>query len=305
MKDTIYNFAQNYMTIVREEGDELACYCPFHENRDSPALYLNKYTGLWHCWNASCGAKGRFGTLVKKITGETYILKSEDITLDRLELLFQTSEEEVEEEGFDEAMERITINYRDPEQVSKLDYLINRGFQPSVLEHFEIGYSALQDRIVIPVRSENFKVVGFIGRSTEDDGRPKYKYSDKFPRRNLLLNLCNAKNYDVGIVVEGSLDHIMVHQAGFPNVVSTMGSTVSQPQLDLLRTYFSSLIIFSDNDEAGDNMKRAIMDGAAEKEMYVVTYPEGFKDPGEMSTQQIQEAIQTRISHLEFLFHTL
>jgi len=305
MKEQIYKFAEEYLTVVSEMGDELACLCPFHENHDSPALYLNTVTGLWHCFNASCGQKGRFPTLVKRITGfsPSYILQ--DVSSEYLEKMLDETKKELEEERFEEAMDRIVINYRDPESVKRLQYLIDRGYQPSVLEHFEIGYSSLQDRVVIPVRDENFKVVGFIGRAISEETRPKYKYTDKFPRRNLLLNLCNAKQYDTGIIVEGSLDHIMVHQAGFPNVVSTMGSTVSPPQLDLLNKYFSSLIIFSDNDDAGENMKCAILEGCARKEMHIVTYPEGLKDPGEMSTQQIQEAIQTRISHLEFLFHKL
>jgi len=299
----IYRFAEEYLTIVSEMNDELSCYCPFHENTDSPAFSINKRTGLWQCFNANCGQKGRFATLVKRITGHDNVVISDDFTVDKLEeMLFV--EETNKPEGYEEAMERITINYRDQSEVAKLQYLIDRGFQPAILEHFEVGYSSAQNRVVIPVRDEDFKVVGFIGRSV-DGTLPKYKYTDKFPRRNILLNLCNAKQYDMGIVVEGSLDHIAVHQAGFPNVVSTMGSTVSPPQIDLLNKYFSSLIIFSDNDEAGEKMKCAIMEGAAKKEMFVVTYPEGLKDPGEMSSQQIQTSIQTRTTHLEYLFHKL
>jgi DNA primase len=299
----IYNFVNEHLTIVDEPGDELACYCPFHENTDSPAFYINKHTGLWHCFNAQCGQKGRYTTLVKRLTGVESVLV-QDVSTDKLEQML-TVAGKIEDEGFDEAMDRITINYRDPVEVSRLQYLIDRGFHPSVLEHFEVGFSKVQGRAVIPVRDENFKVVGFVGRATSDEVMPKYKYTDKFPRRNIILNLCNAKQYDMAIVVEGSLDHIMVHQAGFPNVVSTMGSTVSPEQLALLNKYFSSLVIFSDNDAAGDNMKGAIIEGAPKKELFVVQYPEGPKDPGDMSSLQIQEAIHTRITHLEYLFLTL
>jgi DNA primase len=305
LKRQVRGFVLSNLNVIREEGDEFACLCPFHDNRDTPALYINKTTGLWHCFNLSCGKKGRFQDLVKKITGETIYVANET-TIEQLELLSKTVDyDHGPRDNFEEAMDRIIIDYRNPDEVQKLDYLVKRGFGLGVLEHFEVGFSSRQNRIVIPVRDENYKVVGFIGRAVSDDNMPKYKYSDNFPRRNLLLNLCNVKQYDTAIIVEGSLDHLKVHQAGFPNVISTMGSTVSSVQIELMNKYFSSLILFMDNDEPGEKGMCAIMDGAAKKDIWVVPYPEDKKDPGEMSNEEIQNAINTRITHLEYLFNRL
>lgn len=305
LKSQIRDFVTEHLNVIREEGDEFACLCPFHENFDTPAFYINKNSGLWHCFNISCAKKGRFQDLVKNITNETIYIAN-DTSIEQLELLTKTIDKHRHvQDGFDEAMERITINYRDPDDVKKLQYLVDRGFGLGVLEHFEVGFSTRQNRIVIPVRNENYKVVGFIGRAISEGDIPKYKYSDNFPRRNLLLNLCDVKFDDTAIVVEGSLDYLKVHQAGFPNVVSTMGSTVSPVQIELLNKYFSSLILFMDNDDAGEKGKHAIMDGCPRKDIWVVPYPEDKKDPGEMSNEEIQNAINARITHLEYLFNRL
>jgi len=308
LQATIREFVYANLQVMREEGHEFACLCPFHENFDSPALYVNKDTGVYHCFNPACGAKGRFAHLVKNITGEE--LEAEvihnDVVVTTFMSMYEYQPKASIDDGFDEAMERILINYNDPEEVSsKLKYLINRGFSAHALEYFEVGFSVSQNRIVIPVRDEKFKVVGFIGRAIDNDTMPKYKYTDKFPRRNLLLNLCNAKQHDSVVVVEGSLDHIKVYQAGFPSVVSTMGSTVTEGQIELLNKYFNTIIIFADNDEAGEKMRDAIIEGCPRKDLWVVQNPGPENDPGDMTSEQIQNAINNKLTYLELMFNKL
>ncbi len=299
----INKFVYDKLTVVREEGAEYACYCPFHHNVDSPAFYVNKTTGLFYCHNPSCGVKGRFATLVKKLTGDDFF-QTPQISDEEIDEIFK--EETKLDEGFDAAMERITLDYRNSEDIAKLQYLVDRGFEPSVLEHFEVGYSAAQDRIVIPARDENFKIVGFIGRSLDNERVPKYKYSTGFPRKSILLNLCHAKNYSEVIVVEGSLDHIKVHQAGFPNVVSTMGSNVADEHIALINRYFSTVIIFADDDEAGHKMRDRLANSLAKSDLFVVQYKssEG-KDPGELTSEQIREYIQNKISIIDYQFNQM
>jgi DNA primase len=53
------------------------------------------------------------------------------------------------------------------------------------------------------------------------------------------------------IVVEGFLDTLVVHQAGYPAVVGLMGSTLSRYHADLLATHFDRVVLMLDGDEAG------------------------------------------------------
>lgn len=291
--------------MVSETPSEYACYCPFHSNTSSPAFYVNKKTGLWHCFNPSCGRKGSFATLAKELAGKEIAWNhqphySHDQLLAMLDGPDNMSHEP---QDWNAAMDRITIDYRNHDEVSeKLEYLLSRGFHPSVLEHFQIGYSQKQRRVVIPTRDEFFSVVGFIGRATTSEQFPKYLYSEGFPRRTTLFNLQNAKAYREVILTEGSLDAIRVHQAGFPNVVATLGAAIPHEHHAILNKNFDSIVLFFDNDEAGDSARRAIIEGNPRKDLWIVPYPSGVKDPGEMTENQIRENLGKKINYLDYLF---
>jgi DNA primase len=304
----IDSFVQEYLTVVSETPTEYACYCPFHANTSSPAFYINKKTGLWHCFNPSCDKKGSFVALVKQMTGSDIAWRyrphySDDSLLDMLELdggaLIQTPP------NWDEAMERVFLDYSNTaEVIEKLAYLLERGFSIETLEHFEVGYSERQHRIVIPARDIFFNVVGFIGRAISSDVYPKYLYSENFPRRETLFNLQNAKAYREVIITEGSLDAMRVHQSGFPNVVATLGASIPSEHNAILGRFFDSLVLFFDNDEAGEAAKRAIIKGNPRKDLWIVPYPSGIKDPGEMTEEQIKASINQKIHYLDWLFQT-
>lgn len=266
--------------------------CPWHQNTNTPALFVNKKTGLFNCQNPSCGVKGNWAQFVLKLTGDEIIVMEPIINFD-----------EVEERVWDfgEAMDRCTINYKT--DINRLKYLLDRGFNPLVLEHFEVGYSEQQNRIVIPLRAQDFRIVGFIGRALDPSQKPKYLYSKKLPKHEVLYNLQNAKNYSEVIITEGSLDAIKVHQARFPNVVSMLGANVTDAQMDLLNAYFDDIIVFADNDEAGQTLKNAIINKCARKNISIVVhYPGDKKDAGEMDESEIRIALQDKMNILDYLF---
>ena len=106
----------------------------------------------------------------------------------------------------------------------------------------------------------------------------------------MLFNIQNAKRFDECIVVEGSLDCAKVIQAGYVNCVATLGAKVSPNQVSMLRKWFDRIIIFSDKDDAGDAMCRAIIDSCEGKDLFRMAIPDNLKDPGEMSEQEIQKS---------------
>jgi DNA primase len=289
LEQDIIDLFQSYnIHIHSNNGNEMNVFCPFHKNQNSAAMYINVRTGLWQCFNPSCAKKGNFRQLYFALTGKNY---GKSTGLDKFAL-------QKELDGFVDSVNRsididiesIIIDY-DTEQ-SLLSTITERGLDLDTLKYFEVGYSKNKNRVVIPVRSVWYELVGFIGRAVDSSQEPRYLYNKGFKRADHLFNLQNAKKYDSCIIVEGSIDCMFVHQSGFPNVVATLGAAVPASQIALLKKYFDKIIIFSDNDDAGTAMRRGIIEQCVGKEISVALIPEGFKDPAEMPKDKIQQTIQ-------------
>lgn len=295
----IYKYIVDHgIEVVREDGLELACYCPFHANSDSPAFYINKKTGLWICFNPGCNKKGSMRDLMVFFGDHRGFVR--DYSLDDIEENL-SHVDVVVDEGWDDTLDKIRIRF--PEEREKATYLLNRGFLPETIKYFEVGYSEVKKRVVIPVRDQNFKMIGFIGRAVNDDVEPRYLYSKGFPRKDILFNLQNAKRYPSVVVTEGSLDALKIHQSGFPNVVSTLGAAITQEHFQLLRGYFNKIYIFSDNDKAGMEMRNHVIQHCADMELMIVEYPSiDYKDPGSMSEGQINESIKNAVDYLAWAY---
>lgn len=285
-------FEKSNIMIESQNGQEFNLYCPFHKNRNSPAFFINIKTGLWQCFNPSCGKKGNFRQLYKHITGKPY---GKDVTLDPVALKKQIENGFRKNDYIEELdITDVEIDYENENELANIQMFYDRGLSYETLEYFEIGYSTVKERIVIPVRDQSYKLVGFIGRAIKPEQEPRYLYNKGFKRADVLFNIQNAKKYDSCIIVEGSVDAMMVHQAGFPNVVSTLGAQVSANQIKMIKRCFDSIIIFSDNDDAGNAMKSDIINLCRGKEIYTVENNTGCKDPGEMTSMQIQEIINNK-----------
>lgn len=295
MFDILKYLQDHGVEVVREDGKELACFCPFHKNTDSPAFYINKETGLWICFNPSCEKRGSIRDLMSFFGDEKPLLR--DHTVDDIQDLLLASAGPHKSEDWDAALESIRLVF--PEDTSKASYFFERGLSEDTLSYFEIGFSEKKGRIVIPARDESSRLIGFIGRATSPEIQPKYLYSKGFPRKSVLFNLNRAKKYNDVVVVEGSVDAMMIHQAGFANVVATLGATVTDGHINLLRKYFDRVIVFPDNDEAGETMRDRLLSGLSDVPISVVVYEsEAVKDPGEMDADAIREAILSAKDYL-------
>ncbi len=281
-------FLNHNIYISSNTGEEINVFCPFHKNSNSAAMYINIKTGLWQCFNPSCAKKGNFRQLYYGITGKSF---GKSYSIDPYNLdkeLNKYKNEYVVDNSLN--IDSIAIDY--DKDAYLLDTLIERGLSLDTLKYFEVGYSKEKNRVVIPVRSASYELVGFIGRATLDSQQPRYLYNKGFRRADYLFNLQNAKAHGDVIIVEGSIDAMFVHQAGFNNVVASLGAAIPKSQIILLKKYFDKIIIFSDNDMAGEAMRDGIIEQCLGKNISVAEVSKGLKDPGEMNTEQIQNAIK-------------
>ena len=124
-------------------------------------------------------------------------------------------------------------------------------------------YDKYRNRLMLPVIDVRGDVIGFTSR-VMDDSTPKYLNTPEtaiFKKRSILYGLNYAKNTKRPnfILVEGNIDVITLHQAGFDNTVATMGTALTEEHTRLLGRYTKELVLCYDNDAAGeDATQRAI-----------------------------------------------
>jgi DNA primase len=120
-------------------------------------------------------------------------------------------------------------------------------------------YDRFRNRIMFPIRDERGRMAGFGARIVDPQDVPKFLNSPQtvlFDKGHLLYGLDRARKairaQDQAIIVEGYLDVIALHQAGFNNVVSPMGTALTETQLRLLKRFTRRIILALDADAAGD-----------------------------------------------------
>ena len=120
-------------------------------------------------------------------------------------------------------------------------------------------YDRFRDRIMMPICLQQGQVVGFGARVVDSDDQPKFMNSPQtafFDKGSLLYGLDKAymriREERAAVLVEGYMDVIAAHQDGFTNVVSAMGTALTEKQLRLLKRYAPRVVLALDPDVAGD-----------------------------------------------------
>ena len=118
-------------------------------------------------------------------------------------------------------------------------------------------YDKFRKRLIFPVIDVRGDVVAFGGRIVDkNDPGAKYMNSPEtiiYSKRRVLygLNLAKKSKRENIILVEGNIDVVMLHQAGFDNACTSMGTALTTEQIRLLSRYTKELILCYDNDNAG------------------------------------------------------
>lgn len=215
-------------------------------------------------------------------------------------------------------------------------YLAGRGLTDEALRKFRIGYSPsawdrvvaaslragyserelsaagligknrtdrFRERIMFPLWDPRGRVVGFGARAMEGGRPPKYLNTSESPlfhkgRQVYGAHLARASAAKASaiIVVEGYTDVIALHQAGFENVVCTMGTAVTEDQVRALRRLAPTAYLAMDADNAGQEaMLRAARVAVGEKlELRVIEMPAGM-DPADLALREGADGVRARM----------
>lgn len=167
----------------------------------------------------------------------------------------------------DDTLEAFGIGYAPNRWDALLQHFTAKRVDPQDL--FQVGllgegpegrlYDRFRHRLMIPIRDEQGRMAGFGARILDPNDVPKFLNSPQTPlfdKGRLLYGLDRARRAireaDQAVLVEGYLDVLALHQAGFYNVISPMGTALTEQQLFLLKRYTKRLVLALDADAAGE-----------------------------------------------------
>lgn len=170
-------------------------------------------------------------------------------------------------------------------------------------------YDSFRNRVMVPIIDVRGNVVAFGGRVL-DDSKPKYiNTSDTLVYKKSLgvfgLNFAKNSPEKTLILVEGYMDAISLHEAGFTNAIACLGTALTSEMAHLLGRYADEIILSYDADEAGQKAtERAIgILGSIGMKMRVIRLS-GGKDPDEIlkkyGPERYRSLIEGAANDIEF-----
>ncbi len=286
---------------LRHAGKNYTGFCPFHDNKKTPAFVVWPESGTWRCFG-QCNEGGDIFKFVMKREGIDFKEALQKLAARAgVEIIEYKRESPEIKEAYDhlrKLLEDAIIYYRSQLFGNKdiLNYLREkRGLTDSTIEAFGLGYAStgydnalkhftqrgytdqdlvdsgllteredgkrydkFRHRIMIPIRDEQGRMSGFGARIVDPNDIPKFLNSPETPifsKGRLLYGLDRARKpirtADQAVIVEGYLDVIALHQAGYENVVSPMGTALTEDQLRLLKRLTRRVVLALDPDAAG------------------------------------------------------
>ncbi len=175
-------------------------------------------------------------------------------------------------------------------------------------------YDRFRGRIMFPINDVSGRVIAFSGRIFEDDPtHPQAKYLNSpetpvFDKSKTLYGLDQAREGIRGlgavILVEGQVDLLMAHQAGYKNTVATSGTAFTSSHAGLLKRYTENLLIAYDGDRAGIAAagRAASIALQAGMNVKITKLPPGV-DPADLlqtSPQVFKESVKSALHVVDF-----
>ncbi|MCH9016742.1 MAG: DNA primase, partial [Chloroflexi bacterium] len=176
-----------------------------------------------------------------------------------------SAREYLEQRGLDkQAIETFAVGLSPSDGESLKNHLVREGYSPEELASAGVvrtgddgvAHDLFRGRLMFPIRDSHGNLVGFGARSL-DGSEPKYLNSPQGPMfdKSRLLYAMDRARTDVrregAVIVEGYMDAIAAHQAGFKNVVAQMGTALTEFQVDEIRRLTGKMTMALDQDAAG------------------------------------------------------
>ena len=272
--------------IEAEYGTDYIIFCPYHNNNRTPAGEVSKESGLFFCFG--CQTTRSLIELIMHMTNRTYFetvrfIKSKETETNIEAVVNKALHQMPDFVQYDELLiKRLCKQAIDSPRA--MTYFEGRRLTKESVIKFDLGYSEKQDSVVIPMQSPDGMSIGFVARTVEGK---EFKNTPGLPKSKILFNLHRVKASKIVYVVESSFDAIRLDQVGFP-AVATLGANVSSSQIELLKRYFTGVVLVADNDEAGAIMSERLTEKMGNL-VTVISPDKKYKDIGDMTDDEIRK----------------
>lgn len=293
---------------LKRRGDKLIGPCPIHDGDGPRAFHAELAKNAWFCFSRC--RKG--GNQIDFVAHKESISVREAAL--RIEAFFSTgAPAPVPKTPAPQAVPVTAAPKSDDASINpRLDLRLaldpthphlvtERALAPQTIATFGVGYcgrGVLRGMIAIPIHDEDNDLVAYAGRRlkwADVQAHGKYKLPGGFRKEFVLYNLCRAKAHaEHGlIVVEGYFAAMKLHEAGFPNVVASMGCALSEPQAALLAQHAKDVTILYDGNEAGRSGAMAARQLLEQRHVRtrVVTLPDALQ-PDALSQRTLRWALR-------------
>ena len=284
----IAEYVSQYTSLV-PAGNRMKGLSPF-TNEKTPSFFVNPQEGFYYCFSSQKGGDiFSFVQEIEGVDFKHALrIVAEYAGID---LAPYSAAAKDERTPLYHALEAAHTVYRKHLSAEARKYLYSRGITDASIDRWEIGfapegwntvctagmtnereyiaaglcikkdsslYDRFRDRILFPFHDSRGRMIGYSGRAFTDDSGAKYINSSESPlfkKSEFLYGMHLAKSIirknNVAMLVEGPVDAIMAHQAGYDFTVATSGTAVTAQHLRQIKRLTNRLIITLDSDNAG------------------------------------------------------
>jgi len=281
--DVVGNYVQ-----LKKQGSNYTALCPFHAEK-TPSFVVSPSKQIYHCFG--CQASGdaiKFVMEIEKLSYPEAIEKLAQMYNFKLEYtssgnFIKTDVLEIVNSFYIEELYKNKKAY---------EYLKSRGVYDSIIEKFALGYAPdiqkqmeffkkanlnpkdltalgvlaqngeyprLIQRVTYPIFSPQNKIIAMGGRTISSHQAKYINFTNTkiFNKSKTFYGLNFAREHILrkkeAIIVEGYMDVIMLHQAGYNNAIATLGTALTNEHLPILSKLQTAVYILYDSDQAGIN----------------------------------------------------
>lgn len=206
-----------------------------------------------------------------------------------------------------------------------IDYLVKNGFTYNEMLDAGVAqfknnhyYDVMAQRLIFPIFNSFNECIGFSARILVPTDYAKYKNTAEtllFQKGrvvfgiNLVKALKQKEGLDKIVIVEGQIDVIAMHRAGFKNTVACMGTALTKENAHELKKLSNKVCLCFDGDSAGIKATKRSIDILDEQgfEIKIASLPEG-KDPDEIikeyGKEKMQQIIENALPPTDYLIET-
>jgi len=282
-------------------GDQLFGPCPLHGGDNRTAFRAHLGRGLWRCFTA-CGG-GDTVELIRKIEHCSYAEAAR--LLQRIAEVSTPEATQPTGAASLSGMETFTPFTRSIPLDPKCHFLQHiKAIRSVTAVRFEAGttrYSSfLKNTVAVRLHDMVGNPLGYCGRRIDPDETArfgKWRFPRHFPKARILYNAHRAQAFRSHgiIVVECPWAVMRITQAGFPNVVALLGTTLSQTQTAWLASA-GSVLLMLDGDPAGDRAASSVLN-ALRPHTHVLRHRlENEMEPEDLSDPALRSILRTHFS---------